>query len=107
MTGWSYSLDGRLAKAPKYQDVRGFDKSKNSLFGIHVHVDAGGFVWINLHAAEKPAVLWSDDFAGADVQERLAGFDLKQYRFDHQWRQTGHYNWKTLADNYNEVSCRC
>lgn len=101
--GWSYGLDGKLAKAPKYHDIKGFERSENYLFGIHVHVDAAGFIWINLDAAPEPTVLWNDDFAGVDVQERLARFDLKEYRFDHQWRQTGNYNWKTLADNYNEV----
>lgn len=98
-------MDGRLAKAPKYQDIAGFDKSKNSLFGIHVHVDTLGFIWINFDAADEPEVSWTEDFAGVDVQERLAGFDPSEYRFDHQWSQTGKFNWKTLADNYNEV-CR-
>lgn len=104
MAGWSYGLDGKLAKAPRYQDIAGFDKSKNGLFGIHVHVDRLGLIWINLDAAEVPAVSWEGDFAGVDVQERLAGFNLSEYRFDHQWSQTGKFNWKTLADNYNEVS---
>jgi len=52
--GWSYGLDGKLAKAPKYDELEGFDKSQNSLFPIHVKVDAKGFVWVNLDAAPNP-----------------------------------------------------
>jgi len=50
-----------------------------------------------------PSVAWSDDFSSVDTQPRLQGFDMESYHFDHQWEMTGDYNWKTLADNYNEV----
>ncbi|RDW86104.1 Rieske (2Fe-2S) protein [Aspergillus mulundensis] len=81
--GWSYGLNGKLAKAPRYQELDGFDKEKNSLFSIHVHIDKLGFVWVNLDAAETPAVRWEDDFAGVDEQPRLKPFDFSQYQFDH------------------------
>lgn len=100
--GWSYGLNGSLAKAPGYQDIEGFDKSRNSLLPIHVHIDAHGFIWVNLDAAEKPEVAWSDDFAGVDKLPRHAHFDFDEYKFDHMWGMSGDYNWKTLADNYNE-----
>ena len=29
-------------------------------------------------------------------------FNFEDYRFDHTWEMSGDYNWKTLADNYNE-----
>jgi hypothetical protein len=48
-------------------------------------------------------VKWDEDFANVDVQSRLDIFDMSQYHFDHQWEMIGDYNWKTLADNYNEV----
>ncbi|KAJ5966841.1 hypothetical protein N7501_003089 [Penicillium viridicatum] len=101
--GWSYGLNGKLAKAPRYQELDGFDKEENGLFPIHVHIDKLGFIWINLDASETPAVAWEDDFAGVDEQPRLKPFDFSQYRFDHMWDMVGDYNWKTLADNYNEV----
>ena len=103
LLGWSYGLDGKLAKAPRYDDVEGFNKENNNLFPIHVHVDKLGFVWVNLEAKPTPSVAWADDFAGVDTQERLQQFDMTQYHFDHQWDMIGDYNWKTLADNYNEV----
>ncbi|KAI9904309.1 hypothetical protein N3K66_000838 [Trichothecium roseum] len=100
--GWSYGFDGRLAKAPRYEELPSFAKSENDLFGIHVHVDKLGFVWVNLESAETPSVPWSSTFAGVDEQERLSAFDTSRYRFDHEWELPGAYDWKTLAENYNE-----
>ncbi|KAH6884859.1 Rieske [2Fe-2S] iron-sulfur domain-containing protein [Thelonectria olida] len=100
--GWSYGFDGKLAKAPKYQEIPSFDRSANSLFKVHVHEDNLGFIWINLDSNEHPTIPWEKDFVDVDLQPRLKNFDTSQYNFDHQWGMTGDYNWKTLADNYNE-----
>ncbi|KIW54352.1 hypothetical protein PV05_06716 [Exophiala xenobiotica] len=100
--GWSYGLSGELAKAPRFDTVPSFQKAEHSLFPVHVHIDELGFVWINLDASSAPEVKWEDDFEGADTQERFQAFDFSQYRFDHVWGMQGKYNWKTLADNYNE-----
>lgn len=101
-TGWSYGLDGKLAKAPKYQETPTFDKLKYGLFRIHVHVDHLGFIWVNLDSEDAPEVSWEQDFSSVDLQPRLQQFDMNKYRFDHQWDMLGDYNWKALADNYNE-----
>ncbi|KAF7590986.1 hypothetical protein BBP40_002180 [Aspergillus hancockii] len=100
--GWSYGLNGKLAKAPGYQGLADFDKTKNSLFQIHVHVDNNGFIWVNLDAKETPEVSWDDDFSKIDLQERFDGINWDEYSFDHSWELEGEYNWKILADNYNE-----
>lgn len=100
--GWSYGLNGKLAKAPGYQDLEGFDKSINGLLPIHVHIDKKGFVWVNLDGKEKPEIPWNDDFAGIDDQERYQHYNFDDYVFDHTWEMEGEYNWKILADNYNE-----
>ncbi|KAJ6443656.1 Rieske [Purpureocillium lavendulum] len=100
--GWSYGLNGKLAKAPGYQDLEGFDKSKNSLLSVHVHVDDKGFIWVNLDGGAKPEVAWEDDFAGIDQQTRFQYYNFDEYKFDHTWEMEGEYNWKILADNYNE-----
>lgn len=103
--GWSYGLNGKLAKAPRFDQVPEFDKDRNGLFAIHTHVDRRGFVWVNLDAtnSDSPATPWSEDFLGADTQERLDDFNMDEYSFDHAWSMHGDYNWKTLVDNYNEV----
>ncbi|OQE39254.1 hypothetical protein PENCOP_c007G03548 [Penicillium coprophilum] len=100
--GWSYGLNGKLAKAPGYQDVEGFDKNKNGLLPIHVHVDVNGFVWLNLDAGEEPEIPWEGDFNGRDLQARFEGFDSEDYNFDHTWEMSGEYNWKILAETYND-----
>jgi phenylpropionate dioxygenase-like ring-hydroxylating dioxygenase large terminal subunit len=66
-------------------------------------VDKLGFVWINMDANETPTTSWEELFGTVDEQPRLQKFDMSNYTFDHQWEMTGDYNWKTLADNYNEV----
>lgn len=98
--GWSYGQNGQLAKAPGFADREGFDKNKNGLFPIHVHVDKKGFVWVNLNAS-KPEP-WSNEFSKTDQLSRHDPFNFDEYHFDHTWGMSGDYNWKTLADNYNE-----
>lgn len=105
--GWSYGLNGKLAKAPGYQDLDGFDKSKNGLFPIHVHIDRNGFIWVNLDSSEKPEVAWEDDFKDIDIEPRFESINWGDYMFDHTWDMEGEYNWKILSDNYNECyHCR-
>ncbi|KAJ5579486.1 uncharacterized protein N7459_005471 [Penicillium hispanicum] len=99
--GWSYGLNGKLAKAPGYQDLEGFDKSQNGLFPIHVHVDTNGFVWLNLDAAEKPEFAWEDECNVIDPQSQFHDFNSEDYKFDHSWDMEGAHNWKLLADHYD------
>lgn len=100
--GWSYGLNGKLAKAPGYQDLEDFDKSKNGLLPIHVHIDANGFIWVNLDSAPKPEISWEDDFKGIDLQSRFQDFNSEEYQFDHTWETEGEFNWKVLADSYTD-----
>ncbi|KAF2151609.1 ISP domain-containing protein [Myriangium duriaei CBS 260.36] len=100
--GWSYGLNGRLAKAPGYSDLSGFDKSQNGLLPIHVHIDVNGFIWINMDSSPTPENAWEDDFLGVDTQKRYETYNFSDYDFDHTWEIDAHYNWKLGADNYNE-----
>ncbi|KAF2156369.1 putative Rieske 2Fe-2S family protein [Myriangium duriaei CBS 260.36] len=100
--GWSYGLNGKLAKAPGYHDLGGFDKTQNGLLPIHVHIDVNGFVWINLDGKETPEVPWTEDFDGVDKQERYKLYNFEDYEFDHAYELDGKYNWKILSDNFNE-----
>ena len=102
--GWSYAMDGSLAKAPKYDSLQGFDKRENGLFPIHVKVDRKGFVWINLDAKTRPEIPWEEDFADVDAQARFdeQGIDFNEYVLDHCYDFEGDYNWKMAGDNFNE-----
>ena len=98
--GWSYGLDGKLAKAPNYQELDGFDMSLNGLFPIHVHIDVQGFIWVNFDAQKsEPEVRWEDDFVDVDKQERFEDFNFDDYVLDHTYELEGGYNWKILADS--------
>lgn len=81
----------------------GFEKDENSLFPVHVHVDSLGFVWVNLEASQRPSTPWAEDFEGVDTQPRFSVFDMGSFKFEYTWSMIGDYNWKTLADNYNEA----
>jgi nitrite reductase/ring-hydroxylating ferredoxin subunit len=70
--GWSYGLNGKLAKAPGYQDLE-FNKEQNGLLRIHVKVDRNGFVWINMDA--KVAISF---FFCAPVVQRHASLTHQQ-----------------------------
>jgi nitrite reductase/ring-hydroxylating ferredoxin subunit len=88
--GWSYGLDGKLAKAPGYQGLE-FDKEVNGLFGIHVRVDRNGFVWVNMDAGEVPEVSFEEYFENVDVQQRYidSGIEFGDYELDHVYEIEG------------------
>ena len=87
------------------QDEQGNIKAylhDNDLSPVHVHIDRNGFIWVNLDSKETPEVAWKDDFDGVDEQPRFVYYNFEDYRFDHTWDMEGDFNWKILADNYNE-----
>lgn len=100
--GWSYGLNGKLAKAPGYQGMAGFDKEHNGLFRIHTKVDINGFIWVNMDANEVPEEPWEGHFKDVDKQDRYKAYNFDDYDLDHTYELDGDYNWKILADNFNE-----
>ncbi|KAK7425513.1 hypothetical protein QQZ08_007954 [Neonectria magnoliae] len=100
--GWSYGMNGNLAKAPRFDKVDEFKKEDYKLYKVHTHIDRLGFVWVNLDAAEQPTLSWEQQFGGVDEQPRLGNFDMSNYEYDHTWSMEGKFNWKTLIENYNE-----
>ncbi|CAG7948746.1 unnamed protein product [Penicillium olsonii] len=100
--GWSYGLKGNLSKAPRFETVPDFDKSKQSLLPVHVHIDKAGFVWVNLQAGETD-VKWEDEYDNVDEQPRMQDFDFAgEFKFDHYWEMELDANWKGVIENYNE-----
>ncbi|KAK3197418.1 hypothetical protein GRF29_216g130313 [Pseudopithomyces chartarum] len=99
--GWSYGLNGKLAKAPGFEGLN-LNKEENGLFRCHVKIDRNGFIWINLDASDTPEVSWEKHFKDVDIQERYKGIDFDDYVLDHSYEIDGAYNWKILSDNFNE-----
>ncbi|KAL1845760.1 hypothetical protein Plec18170_009563 [Paecilomyces lecythidis] len=104
--GWSYGLNGKLAKAPGYQNLENFDKSQNGLLPVHVHIDDNGFIWVNLDLSATPEIIWDDNFKGIDLLPMFEDSNLDDYVFDHAWEMEGCYNWKIAADNYHHQTER-
>lgn len=93
--GWSYGIDGKLAKAPYFEDIADFNKSEHSLLPIHVHIDTLGFIWVNLEASEVPSMAWEDQFP--DRQARFESFPFSEYSYHHSWSQDADCNWKNVS----------
>ncbi|KAK8016912.1 hypothetical protein PG993_015101 [Apiospora rasikravindrae] len=58
--GWQYDAAGRLVKAPQFADKPGFDLAANGLFRIHLRIDSGRFVFVNLATELADAFPWTD-----------------------------------------------
>lgn len=92
--GWSYGLNGKLAKAPGYQEMN-FDKDQNSLFRCHTKIDRNGFIWINMDAKETPGVSFDEHFVDVDAQHEHSQIDFDDYTFDSEIKTEGlKINWK-------------
>jgi len=81
--GWAYDTKGKLIKAPKFDEVQGFDKSQNGLFEIRTFVDSSGFVYVNFD------VYGSDGLTirvGVPIRARLSLVE--------SWSVEADFNWK-------------
>lgn len=88
--GWSYDLQGRLVKAPKFGGFDDFDESENSLFEINVRVDGNGIVFVNVGALPDSPVLF-------DINK------FSSYKVN-SWQTEVNFNWK-LAGKPPSVRC--
>ncbi|ODV77699.1 ISP domain-containing protein [Suhomyces tanzawaensis NRRL Y-17324] len=99
--GWSYTSDGKLNKAPHFDNVEGFVKEENSLYPIRTHVTAQGLVFVNFNNADTESFIEFDDwFAGLNTE--LSEFDFDDYEYHMSYELDGKFNWKTLMDGYQE-----
>jgi hypothetical protein len=62
-------------------------------------------VYANLDVKEPPEVSWEDQYGRMDQQDVLveSGVDWSKVEYDFTWAKEGHFNWKLMQDNYNEV----
>jgi len=98
--GWAYNTRGELIKTPQFDQVEGFDRSKNGLFEIHVHVTPQGLIFVNLDCSEEGPVPFKDWFGG--LEDELDEFDFEDYEYHSTYELDGRFNWKTLMDGYQE-----
>ncbi|KAK6456627.1 putative phenylpropionate dioxygenase [Scheffersomyces xylosifermentans] len=99
--GWSYNSDGKLNKAPHFDNVEGFVKEENSLFPIKTHTTEQGLVFVNFNSDESENFISFDKwFEGLNVE--LNEFDFNDYEYHMSYELDGQFNWKTLMDGYQE-----
>ncbi len=100
--GWSYGLNGKLAKAPGYQEMN-LDKEQNGLFRCHTKVDGNGFIWINLDAKLVPEIPFEEHF-DAYTQAKPSDINFDDYSFGFEFKQENiKWNWKHgCADTITE-----
>lgn len=81
--GWTYDSRGQLIKAPKFEDIAGFDKSQNGLFEIRTFIDSSGLLYVNFD------VYGSDGLTirvGVPIRARLTMVE--------SWTIEANSNWK-------------
>lgn len=98
--GWSYNTDGKLTKAPHFDNVEGFKKEENSLFPIRTHVTRQGLVFVNFCNDPEQFVDFDEWFGGLSTE--LDEFDFSDYEYHMSYELDGQFNWKTLMDGYQE-----
>ncbi|KAK0878993.1 hypothetical protein LTR87_007188 [Friedmanniomyces endolithicus] len=83
--GWlrSYDTQGKLIKAPKFEDNQGFSRSENNLFEIRTFIDSSGFLYANF------------DIYGSDGLTIRVGVPIRaRLTLVESWSLEANFNWK-------------
>ncbi|PYQ29155.1 MAG: (2Fe-2S)-binding protein [Acidobacteria bacterium] len=94
--GWTYSLDGRLAVTPEFEDVQEFDRASCVLPQFRVEV-WNELVFVNL----DPNAESLTDFLG-ELLADMPRHDYTGFRLAHRKAWELDCNWKVYVDNYLE-----
>ena len=93
--GWSYDTRGNLVKAPQFDNIEGFDKSKNGLFEIRAQTSRHGLIFINLDASKNVSDLdisdvdrFANQYCLSPRSIWIGGWDLGG---DFNWKMAGMY----------------
>lgn len=87
-----------MVKAPQFENVEGFDTSRNGLFGIDLHITGLGLVFVNFDASiDGPAVRFQDWYEGVREQVETLGLAKNGgYAWSQSWVTEGNFNWKAV-----------
>jgi phenylpropionate dioxygenase-like ring-hydroxylating dioxygenase large terminal subunit len=92
---WSSEFDGALRKAPRTEDLEGFDPSCISLQPVRIE-EFAGFLFINF---DPDAAAFAPSMAGALDAMRPHFPDLDTIEFVEEVEYTVDANWKIITDN--------
>ncbi|HJQ36201.1 MAG TPA: SRPBCC family protein [Thermoanaerobaculia bacterium] len=94
--GWTYSLDGRLAVTPQFEDVQDFDRAACVLPQFRVEV-WNELVFVNLDRGAESLF----EFLG-ELLDDMPRHDYTGFRLAHRKAWEVGCNWKVYVDNYLE-----
>lgn len=94
--GWTYSLDGRLNRAPFMEESQGFDRAEFRLPEFRVET-WGPLVFVSLDPDVPPIA----DYLGG-ITKRAPNYKLDELVYAGGRRWEIPCNWKTYVDNYME-----
>ncbi|EHK99048.1 putative Biphenyl dioxygenase subunit alpha [Glarea lozoyensis 74030] len=95
--GWAYDTKGKLIKAPEFDNVSGFDKSKNGLWGVRLRIREG-LVYINL-ACENV----DEAQLATSARDMSVNWSNMKLQSAEEWKFDVDFNWK-LADQIMKLS---
>ncbi|MGO9558846.1 MAG: aromatic ring-hydroxylating oxygenase subunit alpha [Acidimicrobiales bacterium] len=93
---WSYRLDGRLRKAPGFDELANFDPRDNGLVELPC-VDWHGLLFVDASGGAGP---FDDHVAG--LEEIVAPYELERLVTAGRHDYVVTSNWKILSENYQE-----
>jgi choline monooxygenase len=94
--GWTYTLDGRLLRAPEMEGVERFSPDDMRLRPVAVDT-WGPLVFVNLDGSAPPLVDMLED-----IPARVAAFGCESMRYVMRKEYELACNWKLYVDNYLE-----
>ena len=94
--GWTYSLDGRLARTPEFEGVKDFDAASCVLPQFQVG-EWNELIFINLDPRAEPL----SDFLG-ELLGDMPNHDYRGFQLAHRKVWELECNWKVYVDNYLE-----
>jgi phenylpropionate dioxygenase-like ring-hydroxylating dioxygenase large terminal subunit len=86
--------------------LSGFEPSEHSLFKIHTHTTAQGFIFVNFDSAASPTITFTDQFGddfdpsptsttGKVIGNEYSLFPNSGWEYDHTWESS------IAGTNYN------
>ena len=94
--GWTYSLDGRLARTPEFDGVQNFDRANCALPQFRVDI-WNELVFVNLDPTSESLTDFLGDLISDMPRHDYSGFQLAKRK---TWELD--CNWKVYVDNYLE-----
>jgi nitrite reductase/ring-hydroxylating ferredoxin subunit len=92
--GWSYDTNGKLIKAPEFENVAGFDKAMNGLWELKTEVRVG-LVFVNFQVGSG-----EPELNLGDSESVMKKWRIGEMKWAHGWKAEGAFNWKLAGQSF-------